>query len=116
MAESGALKPHWFYILLTLSEGERHGLAIAREVESLSDGRIRLWPATLYGSLDDLRRRRWIEEINDPRERPEAESERKRYYRLTRSGRQIAQLGSGPPRPGLTAGAESAEAPLGRDG
>ena len=55
MAESGALKPHWFYILLTLSEGERHGLAIAREVETLSDGRIRLWPATLYGSLDDLR-------------------------------------------------------------
>jgi len=89
MAESGALKPHWFYMLLTLSEGERHGLAIAREVESLSDGRIRLWPATLYGSLDDLRHRRWIEEINDPRERPEAESERKRYYRLTRSGRQM---------------------------
>jgi len=35
------------------------------------------------------RTRRWIEELNDPRERPEAESERKRYYRLTRSGRQM---------------------------
>ena len=87
--DPGSLKPHWFYILLALSEGDRHGLAIAREVERLSDRRIRLWPATLYGSLDDLRARRWIEELNDPRERPESESERKRYYRLTRSGRQM---------------------------
>ncbi len=83
------LKPHWFYILLALSQSDRHGLAIAREVETLSDGRVRLWPATLYGSLDDLRTRRWIEELSDPRERPESESERRRYYRLTRSGRQI---------------------------
>jgi DNA-binding PadR family transcriptional regulator len=89
MAADTRLKPHWFYILLALSQGDRHGLAIAREVESVSDGRVRLWPATLYGSLDELRTRRWIEELNDPRDRPEAESERKRYYRLTRAGRQI---------------------------
>jgi DNA-binding PadR family transcriptional regulator len=88
MPSDSSLKPHWFYILLALSHGDRHGLAIARDVESLSDGRVRLWPATLYGSLDALRARRWIEELSDPRERPEAESERKRYYRLTRSGRQ----------------------------
>jgi DNA-binding PadR family transcriptional regulator len=83
------MKPHWFYILLALAQEDRHGLAIAREVQSLSDGRVRLWPATLYGSLDDLRRRRWIEELSDPRERPDAESERRRYYRLTRAGRQV---------------------------
>jgi DNA-binding PadR family transcriptional regulator len=88
MAADASLKAHWFYILLALAQGDRHGLAIAREVQSLSDGRIRLWPATLYGSLDELRQRRWIVEISDPRERPEAESERKRYYRLTSLGRQ----------------------------
>ena len=81
------MKPHWFYILLALAHEDRHGLGIAREVQALSDGRVRLWPATLYGSLDDLRRHRWIEELSDPRERPDAESERKRYYRLTRAGR-----------------------------
>ena len=78
------LKPHWFYILLALAEGERHGLAVARDVQALSDGAVRLWPATLYGSLEELRSRRWIEELD---EHPEQESERRRYYRVTKAGR-----------------------------
>jgi DNA-binding PadR family transcriptional regulator len=78
------LKPHWFYILLALADGDRHGLAVARDVQTLSDGAVRLWPATLYGSLEDLRARRWIDEVP---EHPQEESERKRYYRLTRTGR-----------------------------
>ena len=79
-----AIKPHVFYILLALAEGDRHGLAIARDVQALSGGDVRLWPATLYGTLDELRSRKWIEELP---EHPEDESERKRYYRLTRTGR-----------------------------
>jgi DNA-binding PadR family transcriptional regulator len=86
MAADASLKPHWFYILLALADEDRHGLAIARDVQSLSDGAVRLWPATLYGSLDDLRGRKWIEELP---EHPEEESERKRYYRLTRAGRLV---------------------------
>lgn len=81
-----ALKPSQFYILLALAEGDRHGLAIARDAQALSGGSVRLWPATLYGSLDELRTRKWIEEL---REHPEDESERKRYYRLTAAGRAI---------------------------
>jgi DNA-binding PadR family transcriptional regulator len=84
MAAGASLKPHFFYILLALAEGESHGLAIARDVQALSGGGVRLWPATLYGSLDELRSRKWIEELD---EHPEEESERKRYYRLTRTGR-----------------------------
>lgn len=83
MAADASLKPHWFYILLALADGERHGLAIARDVQSLSDGAIRLWPATLYGSLDGLRARGWIEELP---EHPKQESERRRYYRMTAAG------------------------------
>ena len=86
MAADPSLKPHWFYILLALADGDRHGLAIARDVQSLSDGSVRLWPATLYGSLDELRGRKWIEELP---EHPETESERRRYYRLTRTGRSV---------------------------
>jgi|SRR5579872_582793 len=78
-----SLKPHWFYILLALADGERHGLAIARDVQALSGGAVKLWPATLYGSLDELRARGWIEELP---EHPEQESERRRYYRMTRAG------------------------------
>ena len=86
MPADAPLKPHWFYILLALAEGERHGLAVARDVQTLSDGAVRLWPATLYGSLDELRARRWIEELD---ENPQDESERRRYYRLTRAGRAV---------------------------
>ena len=86
MAADASLKPHFFYILLALADGERHGLAIARDVQSLSDNAVRLWPATLYGSLDELRARKWIEELD---EHPEEESERKRYYRITRAGRRV---------------------------
>ena len=79
-----ALKPHHFYILLALADGDRHGLAIARDVQAQSDGRVRLWPATLYGSLDELRARHWIDETSEP-----GDSERKRCYRLTRQGRTV---------------------------
>src|SRR5262245_66140648 len=78
------IKPHVFYVLLALAEGDRHGLAIAREAQALSGGAVKLWPATLYGTLDELRARKWIEELP---EHPDDESERKRYYRLTRTGR-----------------------------
>jgi DNA-binding PadR family transcriptional regulator len=47
---------------------------------------VRLWPATLYGSLEELRARKWIEELDEP---PEQESERRRYYRITRAGQHV---------------------------
>jgi DNA-binding PadR family transcriptional regulator len=87
MAMAGTLKAQWYYILLALAGGDRHGLAIAREVTTLSDGRTRLWPAMLYGSLEDLCGRGWIEELADARRRPPQESERRKYYRITRAGR-----------------------------
>jgi DNA-binding PadR family transcriptional regulator len=84
-----SLKTTWYYILLSLASGDRHGLAVAREVLALSDGQVRLWPAMLYGALEHLSDRGWIEEVIDARRRPD-ESERKRYYRITRAGRAAA--------------------------
>jgi DNA-binding PadR family transcriptional regulator len=83
-----APKSRHFLILLALLAGDAHGLEIAREVERLSEGRVRLWPATLYGSLEDLLEYGWIEEAADP---PGQESERKRFYRVTRSGQAVAR-------------------------
>ena len=85
----GSLKISWYYILLSLASADRQGLAIAREVLSLSEGQLRLWPAMLYGALEDLSDRGWIEELTSERQRPD-DSERKRYYRLTRAGRAAA--------------------------
>ena len=80
------MKTREYLILLALADGDRHGLAIARAVLELSDGRTRLWPASLYGTLDDLEESGLIEELSDPRQRPADESEKKRFYRLTRAG------------------------------
>lgn len=87
MARPAALKARHYYILVALGAGDRHGLAIAREVERLSEGQVRLWPASLYSSLEDLLARGLIVEVDDPRERPPDESERKRFFRITSAGR-----------------------------
>ena len=58
--------------------------AIARAVQELSDGQTRLWPVSLYGTLESLEDTGLIEELDDPRHRPADESEKKRFYRLTR--------------------------------
>src|SRR5262245_29662929 len=81
------MKPRHYYILLALAAGDQHGLGIAREVKALSDGQVTLWPATLYGSLDELCETGWIAEIDDPRQRPPDESEKRRIFRLTSAGR-----------------------------
>ena len=80
------MKTHWFHILLALSTEIRHGSGIVRAVLDQTDGELRLWPATLYGTLDELSRKGWIQEVTDDEERPEGESERKRFYRLTPDG------------------------------
>ncbi len=59
-------------------------LPSARDVEQMTDARVRLWPATLYGSLDALIDRGWIHEMQDD-DRPD-DNARRRYFALTWSG------------------------------
>ena len=80
------MKDRVYLILLALADSSLHGLGIARAVQELSDGRTRLWPASLYGTLDELTESGVIEELDDPRLRPADESGKKRFYRLTRAG------------------------------
>jgi DNA-binding PadR family transcriptional regulator len=80
------LTPAVFHILLALADGEKHGYAVMKEVEDQTEGRIRLGPGTLYGSLDRLLGARLIEECAGPSNDP-VSNERRRYYRLTSSGR-----------------------------
>ena len=82
------LKTNWFHILLSLAGGEQHGYGIMQEVLERSDGKIRLWPATLYGSLKRLIEAGLIEE-SDERPSREFDDARRRYYRLTRLGRRV---------------------------
>ena len=80
------MKDRVYLILLALADSNLHGLGIARAVQELSDGRTHLWPASLYGTLDELTESGLIEELDDLRGRPADESGKKRFYRLTRAG------------------------------
>jgi DNA-binding PadR family transcriptional regulator len=82
------LKPHWFHILLCLAGGEQHGYAIMQEVLQRTGGKVRLWPATLYGSIKRLIEAELIEE-SDERPAPELDDARRRYYRLTPLGSRV---------------------------
>jgi len=83
---SDRLKTAWFHILLALADGAQHGYAIRRSVKDRTDGAVKLYPATLYGSIRELADRGLIlplEGDDDP-----DEDQRRRYYRLTEAGRQ----------------------------
>jgi len=63
------LKPHWFHVMLSLAEQEQHGYGIMQEVLDRTEGKVRLWPATLYGTLKRLIDAELIEE-SEQRPRP----------------------------------------------
>ena len=76
------------YILAALSNGERHGYEIMREVETLSDGAVRIGPSSLYSTIKRLVVDGLIEE-SDQRPSPELDDSRRRYYRVTILGEQV---------------------------
>ena len=84
------LTPAMFHILMALAKGDRHGYAIMRDIETNTDGRFRIGPGTLYGSIKRMLASGWIEEVNE-RPDPDLDDERRRYYRLTGLGRQVAE-------------------------
>ena len=82
------LKTQWFHIMLSLAGEEQHGYGIMQEVLQRTTGKVRLWPATLYGSIKRMIEAELIEE-SDERPAPEVDDARRRYYRLTPLGRQV---------------------------
>ena len=79
------------YVLLTLTEGARHGYAIAQEVEETTEGQVRMGPGTLYGSIQRMLSAALIEETSS-RRRPADEDARRRYYSITTFGRSVLEL------------------------
>lgn len=85
-ASDAPLSPATYHILLALASRDRHGYAIRRAVEEQSDGVVRLGPGTLYAAIRRLEDAGLIEESPW---RPDADldDDRRRYYRLSKSGR-----------------------------
>jgi len=90
------LTPVVLHILLALADERqgKHGYAVAREVEELTEGQIRMGPGTLYGSIQRMFDASLIEEAQrTKRARAQSdEDERRRYYRITTFGRRVLEL------------------------
>src|SRR5215208_4531497 len=82
------LPPAFLHILIALGEGDRHGYAIMQEVIARTDGKVRMSPGTLYGSIRKMLDEGLIEEFF--RRAQAADDERRRYYRVTKFGRAVA--------------------------
>ena len=79
-----------FHILLALSDEDRHGYAIIREVEERTGGELKLSAGTLYRSIQRMLEQGLIAETRE-RPAPEDDDERRRYYRITPLGAATAK-------------------------
>jgi DNA-binding PadR family transcriptional regulator len=79
-----------FHILLSLVDDDLHGYAIIQEVAARTDGEVRLTASTLYAAVKRLLESGWIEE-RSTRPPGAVDDPRRRYYRLTKLGREVAR-------------------------
>jgi len=78
-----------YHILVAIGDGRAHGYAIMQEIAERTSGEVQILPGTLYSTIKKLVADRAIEECPPPA-REKNVDERRRYYRLTPRGRQIA--------------------------
>lgn len=83
------LPPATLHILISLSDGERHGYAIIQDVEARTDGELRMSAGTLYRSIARMVEQGLIAEVT--RRRSREDDERRRYYRITAHGGAVAR-------------------------
>ncbi len=72
----------FYYILLALRK-PNHGYGITQEIEQITEGRVVLGAGTLYGALQTLQKRDWIEVYSQ-----DTQSRKKKEYVITNAGRQ----------------------------
>jgi DNA-binding PadR family transcriptional regulator len=80
-----------FQILLSLAESNKHGYGIMGDVRDRSRGEVLLSTSTLYGAIKRMMRDGLVER-SEMRPDPELDDERRRYYRITDFGREVAEL------------------------
>ena len=83
------LTPALFHVLLSLTDGEKHGYAVIKEIEERTNGTVRLSTGTLYGIVKRLLQDGWI------RDSVLGSTDRRRAYRLTAFGRRVAEAEAG---------------------
>ena len=83
------LPPATFHILVALADEDRHGYAVIKDVAARTGGTLKLSPGTLYRSVDRMVQQGLIRETSS-RPARDMDDERRRYYRITPFGRDVA--------------------------
>lgn len=83
MGKEAPLTEAVYYILLAVRE-PNHGYGIIREVQEMTDGRVNLGAGTLYGAINSLLDKEWIELYSE-----EKQSRKKKSYIITSKGREV---------------------------
>jgi DNA-binding PadR family transcriptional regulator len=83
------LPPATFHILVALADEDRHGYAVIKDVDARTGGTLKLSPGTLYRSVERMVQQGLIREVSSPLSR-KMDDERRRYYRITPFGREVA--------------------------
>lgn len=84
---SKPLTPAVLHTLLALANGPLHGYAISQEVDSATEGQVRMGPGTLYGSLQRMQASGYVQQAASIEVSGGPHAERRRYYELTPAGR-----------------------------
>ena len=74
-----SLTESMFYVLMAFQKGELCGIDVADCIDTLTEGRVRLGPATLYTLLGKFEKEKYIREVSV--------EGRKRTYALTEKGK-----------------------------
>jgi DNA-binding PadR family transcriptional regulator len=82
------IAPAVFHILIALADEPRHGYGIMIDVAERTGGKVKMSPGTLYGAIKQMLEEGLIEETGT---RAKGDDERRRYYRITASGRELAR-------------------------
>ena len=78
-----------FFIILSLATAPKHGYAIMKEVEAMSEKRVVLATGTLYSALRRMLEDDWIERVMD--NNSETDNRERKLYQLTRNGRRVLE-------------------------
>ncbi len=80
-----------FYILLSLAPEKKHGYAILKDVEALSNGNVRLSTSTLYGALGRLLDQGLIKRVPNDEEENTGPGLPRKAYILSKAGRRVLE-------------------------
>lgn len=87
-AERSHLAESSFLVMLALADRPRHGLGIADDIASETEGAVRMGPGTLYGTLQKLADAGFVREVREAPD-PDDHDSRRRYFRLTPRGERV---------------------------